>query len=82
MQQLPIDESSSTLELLETVEMRTYKNRHNIFSVEKVTLENKKDHSKFFVYTDHSSQPCPPSEVPEKIVDRNSLIEIIKQMLP
>ena len=51
------------------------------FSVEKVTFENKKDHSKFFVYTDHSSQSCPPSEVPEKIVDRNSLIEIIKQMV-
>jgi hypothetical protein len=81
MQQLPISESSSTLQLLETVEMRTYKNRHNIFSVEKVTLENKKDHSKFFVYTDHSSQPFAPSEVPEKIVDRNSLIEIIKQMV-
>ena len=70
------------MELLSTVLVKTYRNGKNIFSVEKVTVENKKDHSKFFVYTDHSVHPCPPSEVPEKIVDRNSLIEIIKQMLP
>jgi hypothetical protein len=82
MQQSSIDESLSTLELLETVEIRTYKNRHNIFSVERVTLENRKDHSKFAVYTDHSTHACTPSEVPEKIVDRNSLIKIIEQMLP
>jgi hypothetical protein len=82
MQQSSFDESLSTLELLETVEIRTYKNKHNIFSVEKVTLENRKDHSKFSVYTDHSTYACTPSEVPEKIVDRNSLIKIIEQMLP
>lgn len=82
MQESSIDKSLSTLELLETVEIRTYKNKHNIFSVEKVTLENKKDHSKFSVYTDHSDRACSPSEVPEKIIDRNSLIKIIKEMLP
>ena len=66
---------------LEEITTRTYSNGIHMFGVEKVREIDSPDQASFKVWTTESQETMVPSEVPEHIVSRNDLLEIIADMI-
>lgn len=70
------------IQQLEEITTRTYSNGVHVFGVEKTQYTDSPNGATFRVWTsEDKDQLMVPSEVPEYIVSRNDLIEIIHDML-